>query len=148
MMRFLYVEPENLREHWPKVRVGLERILVTSPERWIPEDIHTHIKIKAAQLYLGFDGETYRGFLLTESKRDVFTNAPYVNVWCVYAEPINDGHFADVEPLSAETIQFLDGLAKQIGAKEIRMSGRKGWERFLAGQFTVTRVCYERKVPC
>ena len=145
-MRFEYVAPENIRTHWPRVEAGLERILVTSNETWIAADIYCHIKIKAAQLYLAFDGDEYRGFFLFEIKPDVFTNALYLNIWALHGEPKGEGHFADVGQFVGETVEFIERLARTAGAKEIRMSGRRGWERFLHGMFEPIRVSFVRKL--
>jgi hypothetical protein len=79
-------------------------------------------------------------------KRDHFDNSPFLNAWVVYAEPTNGENFADVAPFIQETITFLDDVARRSGASTIRMSGRRGWERYLGELFTPIRVCYERRL--
>jgi hypothetical protein len=148
-MTFDLIAPEQIRAVWPRVKAGLERVLQVCTETWIAEDIFAHLRTKLANLYVCHEGNTYLGFFIIEAnKRDPFTNELFMNVWIVYAEPQNGGeHFADVARLVEDSIGFLDGLAQKAGIKVIRMSGRRGWERFLSGVFQPIRVCYERTLP-
>jgi hypothetical protein len=145
-MRYEMIAPENLRACWTRVKLGLERILAVSTETWLPEDVYVHLRMKLAQLYLAYNGDEYRGFIVTESKRDNFTNEPYLNVWLLYGEPRTGDHFAEVGMFVDETIGFIDELARGAGITLIRMSGREGWKRFLRGNFKPIRVCYERQL--
>lgn len=147
-MKFDLIPPELLQACWPQVRAGLERIKdVGKAVRWIPEDVFTHIKLGRAQLRLGYDGERYAGFLVTEMRRDVFTNEPYLNVWCLYAEP-QEGkeHFAGIDPFIAETFAYLDRVGREAGALWLRAEGREGWTKVLAGIMEPVMVVYERKL--
>jgi hypothetical protein len=140
------IAPENIRDCWTRVKAGLERVLEVSSETWIPEDIYVHLRMKLATLYLAFDGDVYRGFFVTEVKRDPFTNEPYINIWILHGEPTKGEHFADVGAFVEETLGFIDGLASGNGYRLIRMSGREGWKRYLRGHFKPTRICYERQL--
>lgn len=146
-MKFDLIAPDNLHAVWDRVRDGLDRVRDVSPERWLPEDIFTHLRIGRAQLYAGFSDIAYLGFFIIESKRDPFTNEAYLNVWVLYAEPTTGDHFAGVEPFVRETMEFIDGLARKAGAQWIAMEGRMGWQRFLKEWFTPVKVKMERKVP-
>jgi hypothetical protein len=140
------IAPENLRSVWPRVKVGLERVLQVCPDTWLPEDIYCHLRTKLATLYTAHDGDQYRGFFVLEFKRDTFTNESLLNIWCLFGEPTNGEHFADISMFLVDTIEFVESLAKPLGIRLIRMSGRKGWERFLRGVFVPLRVCYERRL--
>ena len=96
---------------------------------------------------MGYDGERYAGFIVTEARRDTYSNEPYLNVWVLYAEP-QDGkeHFAGVDPFIAETFAYLDELARTSGALWISASGREGWTKLLADYLRPVMVCYERKL--
>jgi hypothetical protein len=146
-MRYEMIAPENLRACWTRVKAGLERVLQVGSETWIPEDIYTYLRTKMAFLYLAWDGDEYRGFMVIESKRDVFTNQPFLHVWVLFGEPRSGlDHFAAVEQFVGETVEFIDGLAQAAGTSTVRMSGREGWKRFLRGKFKPVRVCYERQL--
>lgn len=145
-MRFDLIPPDSLHAAWPRVKAGLLRVLEVSPERWLPEDVFTHLRLNRAQLYAGWDGERYAGFFVTENKKDIFTNEPYLSVWCLYGEPTQGEHFADARQFVSETMAFIDGLARNVGAKWIAMDGRSGWARYLKDWFEPVKVRYERKV--
>lgn len=145
-MKFDLIPPDSLHGAWPLVRAGLARVLEVSPERWLPEDVYAHLRINRAQLYFGWDGERYAGFLITENKKCPFSNEPYMNVWALYGEPTQGEHFADARQFVGETMGFIDGLARNVGAKWIAMDGRKAWERYLREWFEPVKVKYERKV--
>jgi hypothetical protein len=140
------VAPANLHAHWPFIKAGLERTREVCAERWLPEDVFTHLRIGKAQCYLGFDGLHCRGFFVVEGQVEQFTNEPFLAVWILYAVPTNGEHFAAVGPFMDETMAFIDGLAKQGGAKWIAMEGRKGWERYLGDLFRPTKTKFERMV--
>jgi len=145
-VRFDHVTPVNLHAHWPFIKTGLERLREVSPERWLPEDVFTHLRIGKAQVFLGYDDDHCRGFFITEAKNDSFTNEPFMNVWTLYATPQNGEHFADVARFVGETMDFVDSLAMKLGAKWIAMDGRRGWERYLKDYFQPVKVKFEREV--
>ena len=145
-MRFELIMPEALHSVWPYVKVGLERVREVTPERWLAEDIFAHIRIGRAQLYLGYDGTQCRGFFITENKRELFSNVPYLNVWVLWAEPTIGEHCAQVDGFIAETIAFIDACAKKVGAQWISWEGRWGWAKYLKDYFKPIKVRYEREV--
>jgi hypothetical protein len=142
--------PDNLHAHWAAVRRGLERVLEVGKGavHWLPEDIYANLRLNRAQLFEGFDGDQYRGFFITETKREPYSNSTYLNVWVIYAPP-EDGkdHFAGIAQFMPETIAFLDGLCQKVGAKWIELDGRRGWERFMKDYFEPVKVSFERKMP-
>lgn len=145
-MRFDLIPPDSLHSVWPYVKRGLERVREAVAERWLPEDIFTHIKIGRAQLFLGYDGDHCRGFFVTQTLKDNFTNETYLLVWILWAEPTTGDHFAGVGAFVGETMNYIDALARANKATSIRMHGRRGWERYLKDYFMPVKVEFERKV--
>lgn len=145
-MRFDLISPDNLHSVWPYVKRGLLRLLEVSSERWLPEDVFTHLKIARAQLFLAYDGDHCRGFFITQTLKDNFTNETYLLVWVTWAEPTVGEHYAGVGAFVTDVLEYLDNLARAVKAGSIRMYGRKGWERYLSGAFTPVKVEFERKV--
>ena len=145
-MRFDLIPPDNLHSVWPYVKRGLERVREVSGERWLPEDVYTHIRLARAQLFLGYDGDHCRGFFITQNLKDAYTNEPYLNVWVLWAEPTTGDNFAGVGAFVGETMDYLDAYARSTKAQTIRMYGRRGWERYLKDYFLPVKVEFERKV--
>lgn len=143
-MRFEHIPAELLHDAWPKVRTGLERVALKGKENWLPEDVYTHLRTKQASLHYGFEGERRIGFFIVEPIKETFTHETLLNVWCLFACAEDGGNFAEVLRFRDEAVAEIDRLAKSMGIKRIRLSGRKGWARVLKEQFTPLRVTYER----
>ena len=144
-MRYELVQPANLHSAWPDVLLGIDRIHEKSSERWLAEDVYCHIRTGAAQLFRCYDGDVYRGFILTETKRESFTNEATLHVWLIYGEP-QYGNFADAAPFVTESVNFLDSVARANKATLMTFDGRFGWREMLKGWFKPVKVRYERRV--
>jgi hypothetical protein len=146
-VRFELIRQDNLRESWPAVKRGLERVLTIGKEYWLTEDVYAHLRMNLATLYLGFADDRYLGFFIAETKREPYTNESYVNVWILFAEPQNGENHAGVAEFVQETIAYIDEIARKLGVTRIRMSGREGWKRFLKGYFEPVKTEFERVLP-
>ncbi len=142
-MKFEHISANALHSVWPWVRTGLERVLIKSPESWLPEDIYTAIRTGHAWLVIGKDGDHCVGFFVVEVIPDQFRPSLKLNVWIAYATGA-DGHYAEALAYTPDVVAELDKIAKAKGVNTIRMRGRRGWERALKGYFEPVQTIYER----
>lgn len=144
-MKFEPIPPKALHSVWPKIRTGLERIIIHSSEGWIPEDIYAALRNGRASLYMAFDGERYVGFYVLEIIEAPHTGSQYLNVWAAFADGVIGNH-ADALQFTDETLAEWDRIARQHRINRIRIHGRRGWERVLKNKFTVKHVVFERTI--
>lgn len=137
-MTFDLIAPENLHSVWSYVRAGLLKIKERVKEQWLPEDVFTAIRNKRSTLYVVREDDRYLGFFVAEQSIEPFTHEPVLFVWCLYG--------MDELARADACLEYLDKLARSIGAKRIRFTGRRGWQKVLAGKFEATRVIYEREL--
>jgi hypothetical protein len=115
MIERLYIQPNDLRNWWQWVRVGLEVIKRKSTEPWIPEDVYTDCYTQRSMLWVFKMNNRPVGFVVLQPVADT------IHVWCAYA--YEDGI---VDECWAHTIEIAQsGDAKQITFD----SNRRGWER-------------------
>lgn len=143
-MIFRSLPPKFLHSVWDEVRQGLEAIKSEGGEGWKLEDVYAALRSDRASLFFAFenDGDAKPvGFYILEMLEAQFTAENYICVWCLFAE--KDGNalaFRD------EFIAEVERIAKARGCTQIRLYGRRGWERVLKGLFEVMHVVYVRKV--
>lgn len=140
-MTFTPIPIPALHACWPKVRKGLERIAEKGKENWLPEDVYVALRTGRATLYVADPG-----FFILEKVDEAFTHQSVLNIWCLHAQAEDGGHHAGVLQFRDEAIAYIDGVAKSLGIKRIKMSGRKGWQKVLKDYFTPVRVMYERSI--
>jgi len=98
------------------------------------DEIYSLCERKLAYLYTVSDGDA---FAIVQLKCDLETNRKYMFVWACW----NHG---DTTIITKKGNEYLDELARGMGAKEIRFySRRKGFER--AG-WKIDNIIYSRAV--
>jgi hypothetical protein len=137
-MTFDLIAPESLHAWWEYVREGLLRVKVKGKEKWLVEDVYTAIRTKRSTLYIARDEDKPIGFFVAEMSIEPFSNEPVLFIWTLFGP--------DSLPYTDECITYLEQLAHSIGAKRIRFTGRRGWEKVLKGRFDVARIVYEREL--
>lgn len=137
-MTFDLIPPESLHAYWTYVREGLERVKNRSKERWLVEDVYTAIRTKRSTLYIARDDNRQIGFFVAEMSIEPFSNEPVLFIWTLFGP--NTLSYMDT------CIEYFDQLAHSIGAKRIRFTGRKGWQKVLKGRFQAVRIIYEKEL--
>lgn len=118
---FQYVSPEELREHWAKVREGLSQVEKKAPAYWIPEDVYMALKAGHSTLHLAYCEGEYVGFMVLTP--DHGYKETTLNVWIAYCS--KNGF-----DVMREGIVEINRLARIIKAKAITFeSPRTGWEK-------------------
>ena len=128
-----------IRDVWPLVKPGLDKMLEQYKDRWIPEDVYLALSTGAAFLYLiDIEQETH-GFMVLKNFAD--TDGLALFVWVIYADP----QMLKQEDRYEEILSQLDELARKVGAKRIRhYSHRGGWTA--KKMFKLKMHIYEREV--
>ncbi len=135
-MNITWIPPHKLKETWPLVKEGVEKVSATCDE-WIPEDMYWLIKNKVVSLHV-VDSDGYAGFLITQKAESYDIS---LHVWAGYSAR----HDFNLLEQCTET---LNEWAKTVGAKKITFATtRKGWARqALKLGFKPSLQTYERKV--
>lgn len=107
------VDPQGLRQNWPFVKDGLERILSKSPEFWIPEDVYASLASNKATLWLWIEDDKTVGFVVGYMTGENF------HIWCAY------GILKNVRQAFAELEDIVRGQCKRITFE----SWRSGWTK-------------------
>jgi len=107
------VEPQELRDNWQFVKHGLERILLKSPEYWIPEDIYASLANNKSTLWLWIENDKPVGFVVGYVVGENF------HIWCAH------GILHSVKQAFAELEDIVRGKCKRITFE----SWRSGWTK-------------------
>lgn len=124
----IYVPPHEIKDTWPMVRKGLERIIEKISPDWIPEDVYMALMCGSSTLHLCYTEDEYDGFLVLTPVKDYGQSVLFI--WCAYGKAKN--HMDEIKE-----------IARQIGAKKIRFaSPRKG----LSKRYRPITTIYEEEV--
>jgi len=113
-----HIPPNQVSEHWDRVRVGLQRIIDKSPHvlAWAPGDVLCALASGSAHLALIDDD----GFMIWQ-RLPGDDGRGMLFVWALEGKNLGQ-HLVPIE-------QALVVLAKHCNSKRIRIVGRKGWGR-------------------
>ncbi len=126
-----HIAPADLREHWPRVRQGLQRIIDDGlgPD-WIPEDVYAGLRNGGS--HLAFVGD--EGFIVWQHYPGEDGRGQLFILACEGTGMLK--HYPKV-------YDELDDLARKIGAKRIRhISKHETWGKY----WTLLGHIYEREV--
>ena len=113
---------EALKEVWPTVRYGLEKIIEKAIETtWIPEDFYHDVKTGNTKLIVGMQNGDILGFIGITPQ--AAWDGREAHVWALWLNC----------PLS-ETLPFVDEIKEfcknQLGCRRmVMLTQRKGWEK-------------------
>lgn len=139
-MRFEAVVPQDLSKWWDWVSQGVTKIRDLCDEPWRQEDVYANLKAGRSTLFIFWEAQTPVGFIVLELMQDPSSGRPYLNCWLMHLVNRTDGVRQDL-------CGFLDDCARKAHCKTVRfVSPRKGWQRFLEGEFEPKSVIYERTV--
>jgi hypothetical protein len=77
---YVLVQPHELRQTWPYLKQGLNKILVKSPENWIPEDVYASAVSNKCNIWLAKEDNQVIGFVVG------YINGEDFHVWCAYGD--------------------------------------------------------------
>jgi hypothetical protein len=116
-MEFRYIPIEQLRNWWPSIRPGLDKIKTKSPENWIVEDVYTDLFNGRSMIWMAIEDNRYKGFFILQPMGQT------MHVWAGYTLE-NNQHIVE------NGLKYIKILASQANAKFITFSShRSGWQR-------------------
>lgn len=128
-----HVSTAEFRPHWPRVKIGLERILADDKLccDWIAEDVYADLR--DGQAFLSLVGD--EGFIVWQRYAGTDRRGMLFILACE-----GTGMLKHYPAVYAE----LEDMARKVNTKVIRhISMRKGWERNF---WKLTGYVYEHKV--
>ena len=112
-MKFIFVQPHEVRTVWNYVRNNLYDILRKTNEPWIPEDVYASLVNGKAGLWLANKDNYTVGFIVACTVNDSF------HIWCASGS---------LQGEIGVWFKMLEDIAKESNAKRITFdSWRKGW---------------------
>ncbi len=130
-----FIPKEDLRYEWPWIRKGLERILESSSQHWLPEDVYMALKTESAEAFRGvLEGET-AGFVILQKHQSL--DGTELFIWAAHTMEDGRDFYEDIEQ-----------IAKDVGAKRVVFwSNRMGWRRLAKRYgFTPSNVRYTKEL--
>lgn len=127
----------DIRNHWDRVRPGLEYVKAVCATDWIPEDIFCLCTLNAAELWLAENDND--GFLILQEKPLSFESGKALLIWVAYRE--GGG--------GAETyMNEIQELARRRGCSKIEVwSPRNGMGRLLERYgFETENIIYTKRI--
>ena len=130
----------DLARVWPWVRAGLERCLLKAPAHYLPEDVYHELRAGTLTLFTFTSEKDVEGggTAFVVLRRDADHDGYVLFVFALAAPKGGMAWYGD------ELMAALDAKAREVGAKRIRMQGRKGWSA--TGYFVPMATIYEREV--
>ena len=125
------LEPANIRDHWDRIRPGVECVISLSAADYRPEDVYSACVQGLAALYVDDPG-----FVILAPQINVFTGRRELLVWIAYAT--YGGAIKRYQP-------EIDALARREGFEAlVCWSNRRGFGRVPSWREVAT--VYERSV--
>jgi hypothetical protein len=116
-MEFRYIPVDQLRNWWPSVRPGLDKIKTRSPENWIPEDVYTDCFNQKAMLWVILENNHFVGFFILQPMGDT------MHVWAAWTL---ENNYQIVE----SGLKYIKDICRQGNVKYLTFSShRQGWQR-------------------
>lgn len=92
-MTYSHVAPHLIRQLWPVILPGVEKIKSTNGESWLPEDIYAALVCNKASLYIFQKDGAHAGFGVLEVMQLPFEVTPVVNIWLGHFDAKENGHY-------------------------------------------------------
>ena len=134
--RLIPVEGEDIKDYWPKVRRGVEKI-VSKMHGYdlMPEEVFVALVRKAVFLFLiELDGEI-DGWMIFRRVLDENNQKPVMVIWLGTAETTEGKELG---------IREAEKIARERNFAKIRIYGRWGWEKKPPQGWKVATVVLEK----
>lgn len=116
-MEYRYIAPQELRQWWSSVKLGLEKIKSRSPENWIIEDVYTDCFNQKSLLFVLIENNHYAGFFVLQPQNET------MHLWAAYSL---ENSYDVVE----NALKYIKGMAAEAKVKYITFSShRRGWAK-------------------
>lgn len=136
-MKLVPVPIAGLYDRWRYVRNGLLSCIERAESRELPEEYWASLVTGKSSLFMLEHSHDEVGFVILQKQQD--SDGGAVFVWAMWGEP------GALAPREVEIIEGLDAIAREVGAKRLRMqSARPGWAK--RQYFTETARIYEREL--
>ena len=121
MITLTWIKPNDLHDHWPQIKEGLKQVRKYGSNEWMPEDVYMSIKMGESHLHVGYDGEQYLGFIVTQTQKT--HKGAALHIWAVYSQAKDFNLLREVMPTLKE-------WAGNVSAHKLTFSSnRHGWKK-------------------
>jgi len=135
---FVVPEVADIRVEWERVKPGIEKILVDTPQlTFLPEDVYSECVNGRATLLT-----SSIGFLVLTTQIDTFTNDKTLLIWLAYTYITGTNNWLD-------HVEWFEGVARGLECKfiEARSAVPKMEAYALRNGWSLDTRIYTREVP-
>lgn len=75
----------DVRSMFATIRAGIEKIISSNGEPFVPEDVYMALITGSADLYVAYRGDEYTGFAVLRAIQFDFEAKPVLNIWLGYS---------------------------------------------------------------
>jgi len=116
-MEYKYVSVDELRNWWPSIKPGLEKVKTKSPENWIVEDVYVDCFNQKSMLWVLIEDKRFVGFFILQPLGNT------MHIWVGWTLENN-------QQIVENGLKYIKILASQANSKYITFSShRAGWQR-------------------
>ena len=116
-MEYKYVSVDELRNWWPFIKPGLEKVKAKSPENWIVEDVYVDCFNQKSMLWVLIEDKRFVGFFILQPLGNT------MHIWVGWTLENN-------QQIVENGIKYIKDLSRQGGMKYLTFSShRRGWDK-------------------
>jgi len=116
-MEYKYVSVDELRNWWPSIKPGLEKVKTKSPENWIVEDVYVDCFNQKSMLWVLIEDKRLVGFFILQPLGNT------MHIWVGWTLENN-------QQIVENGIKYIKDLSRQGGMKYLTFSShRRGWDK-------------------
>ena len=116
-MEYKYVSVDELRNWWPSIKPGLEKVKTKSPENWIVEDVYVDCFNQKSMLWVLIEDKRFVGFFILQPLGNT------MHIWVGWTLENN-------QQIVEIGIKYIKDLSRQGGMKYLTFSShRRGWDK-------------------
>jgi hypothetical protein len=116
-MEYKYVSVDELRNWWPSIKPGLEKVKTKSPENWIVEDVYVDCFNQKSMLWVLIEDKRFVGFFILQPLGNT------MHIWVGWTLENN-------QQIVENGIKYIKDLSRQGGMKYLTFSShRRGWDK-------------------
>ena len=116
-MEYKYIPVDELRNWWPSVKPGLEKVKTKSPENWIVEDVYVDCFNQKSMLWVLIDNNSFVGFFILQPIGKT------MHIWVGWTLENN-------QQIVKNALKYIKDLSRQGGMEYLTFSShRRGWDR-------------------
>ena len=116
-MEYKYVSVDELRNWWPFIKPGLEKVKTKSPENWIVEDVYVDCFNQKSMLWVLIEDKRFVGFFILQPLGNT------MHIWVGWTLENN-------QQIVENGLKYIKDLSRQGGMKYLTFSShRRGWDK-------------------